>query len=527
MIATAVHGSIFEAVQRAITDLSGGFNPRTLFADGSIGVLYDNNDLTAFFSDSAGTQPAVVNGPVGLQLDKSQGLVLGAEIATNSDFSSGSSGWDAQAGWSFSGGKASVNSTGIGTTLLRTATASTDGKWYSVTFTVDSVSGTGVRAVAGLQSFASFITTPGTYTQLVLASGGGGVGVQAAGTNTIAVIDNVSIRELPGNHRYQTTTGSKPVLRGTPTGANLAPSNGDFSSSTGWTLQSGWTISGGTANVNSAVAGSTYARATGTSVIGKVYRITFTVTSFTSGGVYAAAGTATGSVANAVGTYVAYLTANTTDGCGLYAVGSATVASVDNIEIVDVSAGSVTAPYGLQYDGVDDFLQTASVNFSATDKTFVCAGVRKLSDAFDQATIAELGTNSAAVAGFALQGSPSLTARYRGQLYGTSRAVRDTSPVFAAPDLAVIAISFDIAGATVAEEIIGRRNGSVVFGENTLTPAGSGNLPSAVLYFGRRGGTSFPYNGLDFGLVIVGKTLTASQIASTERWIAQRTGVTL
>lgn len=41
------------------------------FGSGEVGAVYDNKDLSSFFSDSAATTPATVNGVVGCLLDKS------------------------------------------------------------------------------------------------------------------------------------------------------------------------------------------------------------------------------------------------------------------------------------------------------------------------------------------------------------------------------------------------------------------------------------------------------------------------
>ncbi len=49
----------------------GSFSPRMLFAKGEGGVWYDPSDRASMFQDSAGTLPAVVDGPVGRINDKS------------------------------------------------------------------------------------------------------------------------------------------------------------------------------------------------------------------------------------------------------------------------------------------------------------------------------------------------------------------------------------------------------------------------------------------------------------------------
>ena len=115
--------------------------------------------------------------------------------------------------------------------------------------------------------------------------------------------------------------------------------NGDFATDSDWNKQSGWTISGGTANVNSSSAGSTYMRQNAT-ITGRVYKITFEVTSFTSGALYATAGSAAGSLAvTGVGVYTDFVTANNTGGYGVYASGSNTIASIDNISIKEDISG--------------------------------------------------------------------------------------------------------------------------------------------------------------------------------------------
>lgn len=48
------------------------------------------------------------------------------------------------------------------------------------------------------------------------------------------------------------------------------------------------------------------------------------------------------------------------------------------------------------------------------------------------------------------------------------------------------------------------------------------------MYIGMRGGTLLPFNGRLYGLITrFGPNLTADQISQTERWMAQKTGVTL
>ena len=502
--------------------LGSGFSPTSLFLDGSKGVLYDNNDLSSFYLDSAGTTAATVNGLVGLQLDKSANLALGAELfdAPSSTESAGVVQQGTSNDYFLTAAAASTGAIAYNAGMTARA-----GKWFAITYEIyDYVSGSVAARVQGLDKTTR--SSNGIFTEYHLAAGVADfVGVSTISTSTLK-IRNYSVKELPGNHRYQTTTGSKPVLRGTPTGANLV-TNGDFASGTGWTVNSGWAIGSGTLNATAVTVGTGKAVFAGATITaGRVYRITYTITSFTAGGISVTLGSGSytdGTFRGAVGTYVEYITAGFSGGVEFIRRGGDFTGSIDNVEVVDVSAGSVTAPYGLQYDGVDDFLQTAAVDFTATDKMFVCAGVRKLSDAAT-ALILELGANSSvASSSFGFQG-PSVSGanKFNFNTSGTIVVVpAATTTTYNAPYLGVLTGVGNIAG----DSAILRINGVEI--QNLALDQGTGNYANAVLYFGRRGGTSIPYNGLDFGMVICGKTLTSTQVSQTERYIAQRTGISL
>ena len=81
---------------------------RSLFANNEPGVWYDPSDFGTIFQDAAGTTPVTaVEQPVGLMLDKSKGLVRGAELVTNGTFDTDLSGWASTASWAWNAGKAS------------------------------------------------------------------------------------------------------------------------------------------------------------------------------------------------------------------------------------------------------------------------------------------------------------------------------------------------------------------------------------------------------------------------------------
>lgn len=67
------------------------FIASTGYTAGEQGWWFDSSDRSTLFRDSAGKLPVTESGQtVGLHLDKSKGLVLGAEFITNNgDFSDG------------------------------------------------------------------------------------------------------------------------------------------------------------------------------------------------------------------------------------------------------------------------------------------------------------------------------------------------------------------------------------------------------------------------------------------------------
>jgi hypothetical protein len=176
----------------------------------------------------------------------------------------------------------------------------------------------------------------------------------------------------------------------------------------------------------------------------------------------------------------------------------------------------------LQFDGVDDFLQTAAVNFTATDKMTVCHGVRKLSDAAT-GTVSCLGDLGATNGTYEFRApwnaaTANIGCGMRGNAGATSGATYTT---FTAPVTNVFSFQMDYALGASAE-ISARSNGS------GLTPAGTdsgaGPFANAALFLGRRNGASLPFNGLIYSSICVGKIVGATELTGIERWVNARTG---
>jgi hypothetical protein len=484
---------------------------------------------TTLFVDSAGTQPATVNGLVGLQLDKSGNGLGSTEFAPTT---TSVAGWTPNANCTIAsvGGEIEITATAVGVCFADyTLTGTSSGKNYQLTAVCrqGQVAGSGASVALALgsvpYSVANTTTTNATVRVIKITTVGTEV-LRIRFDSTVigqkAYFSLLSVKELPGNHRYQTTTGSKPILRGTPVGSTII-ANGDFATDTVWNKGSGWSIGSGVATK---VAGTTNSLLQSVSVTaGKIYRFTYTVTA-TAGGVqplFSGGTSAFGILRSASGTYVEYITANTGNVDAGFTVNATFAGTVDNVEIVDVSADSVTAPYGLQYDGIDDFLTTASVDFTATDKMAVVMGVRKLSDAA-RGMVVEFSSTSANPGTFSIEAPSSVAPTISFFNTGTlARGATVNSAPYAAPLTAVLCGIGDIS----ADKTELRINGALV--ANSPGDLGTGNFGNYALYFGRRGGASLPMNGLDFGGICVGKTLTATQLASVEKWVSLRTGVTI
>lgn len=175
--------------------------------------------LHTLYQDSTGLTPCTAAGdPVGLIIDKSLGGLknLGVQIVTNGGFDSDSV-WTKDSGWTISGGVASITNPSTDTRYLRhVASASREGRFYKITIDILSLGAGPLEIRLGSNASGNGviqINTTGSHTVIGNWTGSGTEfyirGTALTGTYTI---DNVSISEIPGNHAYQNTSGSRPTL---------------------------------------------------------------------------------------------------------------------------------------------------------------------------------------------------------------------------------------------------------------------------------------------------------------------------
>ena len=367
------------------------YSVSSLFANNEIGVWYDPSDLTTLFQNSAGTTPVTaVDQPVGLILDKSKGLVLGAELVTNGGFDTDTA-WTKVAGVTISGGVCNFAAVTSQTAAYQNSSIAAS-KSYRITMVVIVTSGTVGPLINGAPNvLGTTATVSGTYSW-TLASGAANGNISINTSVFTGSVSSISVRELPGNHATQATAASRPILK--------QDANGK---------------------------------------------------------------------------------------------------------------------YYLLFDGVDDSLSTASIDFTSTDKMSVFAGVRKLSDAA-AGTVAELSlssnSNNGTFAMFA-PGSVAPTLDFRSK--GTSSVLVSATP-FASPITVISTGTGDISGAVTTIRVNGTQAAT------SAASPGTGNYGNYPLYIGGRAGTSLPFNGHLYSLIVRGAQSTDAQIVSAESYVNSKTG---
>ena len=172
------------------------------------------NPSHTLYQDYQGVTPVTAVGePVGLMLDKSEGLKQGPELVTNGDFATDSD-WTKSAGWSISNGTA-VSSGSTGTALSQ-GNVFTLNKTYRITADVTVTAGelriwdaaSGQPSLAVYSGAVNVVFTPTSNTTLYL------LGV----SNFVGTIDNVSVTEIQGSHATQPTSTKRPIYARHPEG---------------------------------------------------------------------------------------------------------------------------------------------------------------------------------------------------------------------------------------------------------------------------------------------------------------------
>lgn len=509
------------------------------------------------FEDSLGY--AVVTRPeqlIGMALDKRLGLVPGANVVVNGDFSSGT-GWTLGDSWVISGGVLTATAVGGGTTASRIGDV-VAGKWYKATVVINSITGGVKISIGGADS--TTITGAGTYCFILLATNTN-ISLQAQGTSTF-VIDSIAAQELPGNHATQATVGKKPKLS---LRKNLVTSSEALGASYFGGTTAGCTTADdisrpmGTGRVvRRTTGGSSYSYASVSLLANGVYTLSCYFRRSDGGAlVFGTPGNASATnndctlVVNGAGVApstltvtdagggwwrvsvpftftsgqcgpISYNTSVELDWTGVQVEAAAAVSTYQSSTATNVYATTGFFPY-FAFDGVDDNLATGgTVDFTGTDAMTIVSGIQKTTNtsARDICSLGATpyvsdGTFILSAPGFA---APSLVYSSRGTA-GSSNNVNNAT--YTAPWTGVFTGQSDIS----ADQLIGRANGVQVF--TAATDQGTGNYINDVLYIGGRAGTSAFYLGGLFQLIVRGANTTAPDLTSGETFVAANTGITL
>jgi hypothetical protein len=427
------------------------FSVLSLFANGEQGVWYDPSDFSTLFQDSAGTTAVTaVEQPVGKILDKSgRGNHLVQATAASRPTLSARVNL-----LTYSEQFDNAAWVKISTTITANATTAPDG-----TSTADSaMEGVTVAAHTSAQLFTALAATTYTFSVYIKANGRNYAHVWFGAINSGATVD--------------LSAGTIAII----TGFNNPDSVSVQSVGDGW------------------------------------YRASVTYTNPTLN----AGATATVYISNtgdfALRSYAGDITK------GIYIWGASLVpADQASLPYQRIAAATVYDtvgfPHYLKFDGVDDSLATASINFTSTDKMSVFAGVRRLSEAANQIYV-ELGTGDQN-GSFLLLGRTAVT---------TDRFVSKGTAVSAADASSLPTVSYVKTGiGDISGDILRfRQNGIQI--ASTTTDQGTGNYGNYPLFIGRRNNATLPFNGHLYSLIVRGAQSTDAQIVSAESYVNSKTG---
>lgn len=343
---------------------------------------------------------------------------------------------------------------------------------------------------------------------------------------------------------FQDAEGTTPVTAvGQPVGLILDKSkglvlgpelvtNGSFDVGTGWTLSNA-TISGGKLVCNS--SGSEFMATQPVAFsYPKSYELDVVVSDLVSGNCTIVFGVGVNVSAPAIvsnGTYK-FIIASGSGNSELRIVssGSGFVGNIDFISIKELPgnhASQATAAKRpllqndgvnnyLAFDGVDDSLATANIDFTSTDKMSVFSGI-VTSDNVGFDGFLQFGSVASGGVWSYFNGS-TLEVKAQG-----SSGVSAINSVYSPSTNSVMSALINLGGATGADCLTTRKNSS--FFASSSVVAGAVNFQNGVLQIANA--TGIFLTGRIYSLIVLGRLATTQETTDTEQWVANKTGVTL
>ena len=174
----------------------------------------------------------------------------------------------------------------------------------------------------------------------------------------------------------------------------------------------------------------------------------------------------------------------------------------------------------LVFDGTDDFMLVNPMSLTASDAITVWLGFNKTGEKAAHQMMMEHSTILDSNAGTFYLLEPASTARYDFRSRG-SNATGSTaqSTVTAGSFTSVFTGQSDISSDTNIARVNGVQTGTA------SADQGTGNFGTFGFYVGRRGGSTLPFGGRLYGLIVRNLASTAQHVIDIERWLAEKSGV--
>lgn len=315
----------------------------------------------------------------------------------------------------------------------------------------------------------------------------------------------------------QATSASRPIWSGVPRtyGANLAPALSTFTAGTGWVE------SGGTATATAGTASTFSVPMTLTPGVMYLVAVTLTRTGGACTAQFTGGTTVAGVARNTDGSYFDLLVAGTGNTTLEFSKDASFAGTIRQVRVHEVLSYT---NMGARYDAVDDFMQSANLNLSASDKLTMGVSLRSYQSVLAQTPLA-FGNYLASQTGSAeiIQAS-GWAARLRGDTNSaTSTVPAGNTPLIYNPSEQVLTGIYDIAGASIAAEVSLRVRGVLPTQTTSGTTTGGGNLANSAITIGRGFQGSNRHQGLIRRTFGINRPLTAGEILAFEGWLREGT----
>jgi len=177
----------------------------------------------------------------------------------------------------------------------------------------------------------------------------------------------------------------------------------------------------------------------------------------------------------------------------------------------------------LAFDGVDDYLSTAAIDLTGTDKVTVFSGSRVLSS--NLAVFYETNTNALSGGAFYATSNEQVTNIGTFLVSGTGGGGVKT--LTGQPAHAVTTAQFSSVFTTAIDAAAANVNGVAQSMGVFYLDSSTGNFGNWPLHIGARSGATHPFTGNLYSLIIAGALYAPLTVFQAEHWVAEKTGVTL